>query len=59
MTAEDALEYLLVGAKAVQVGTANFVDPRAMLEVVRNIEKFLEENEIDDVNKFINSLVRE
>ncbi|WP_434731336.1 dihydroorotate dehydrogenase [Thermogladius sp. KZ2Tp1] len=59
MTAEDALEYLLVGAKAVQVGTANFVDPRAMLEVVRGIEKFLEENGIDDVNKFINSLVTE
>jgi hypothetical protein len=35
------------------------VDPRAMLEVVRGIEKFLEENGIDDVNKFINSLVTE
>ena len=36
-TAEDALEYLIVGAKAVQVGTANFVDPRAPLKVIQGL----------------------
>ena len=36
-TAEDALEYLIVGARAVQVGTANFVDPQAPLKVIRGL----------------------
>src|SRR5205085_5790498 len=39
--AEDALEFICVGAAAVQVGTATFVEPRAALDVVRGIEKLL------------------
>ena len=41
MTAEDAIEFLLCGAKAVQVGTANFVNPKAPLEIIKGIEKYL------------------
>lgn len=50
MTGEDAVEFLLAGATAVAVGTANFVNPRAALEVVEGIRKYLEENETQDVN---------
>jgi dihydroorotate dehydrogenase (NAD+) catalytic subunit len=40
-TAEDAVEYFLAGACAVQVGTANFQDPRASLRVLDGLEKFM------------------
>ncbi len=56
MTAADALEFLIVGAKAVQVGTANFVDPAAMLTIIEGIEAFLVEEGVDDVNQIIGSL---
>ena len=55
-TATDALEYIIAGATAVQVGTANFVKPRVMLEIIEGIEKYLEEHEIDNINKLIGSL---
>ena len=41
MTAEDALELILAGASAVAVGTANFVNPRATVDIVEGIERFL------------------
>lgn len=41
MTAEDALELILAGASAVAVGTANFVNPRATVEIAEGIERFL------------------
>ncbi|MEW5723179.1 MAG: dihydroorotate dehydrogenase [Thermodesulfobacteriota bacterium] len=44
MTARDALEFILVGAAAVQVGTANFVNPRATLDVLDGIKQYLEKN---------------
>jgi len=40
-TAEDAVEYLLAGASAVQIGTANFQDPRAPVRVLDGLEKFM------------------
>ncbi|MND03824.1 Dihydroorotate dehydrogenase B (NAD(+)), catalytic subunit [compost metagenome] len=40
-TAEDAVEYFLAGACAVQVGTANFQDPRASLKVLEGLERFM------------------
>jgi dihydroorotate dehydrogenase (NAD+) catalytic subunit len=42
MTGEDAVEYLLAGAAAVQVGTASFLHPRAMLEVVEGLARYCE-----------------
>ena len=52
----DALEFLIVGAKAVQVGTANFVDPTAMLTIIDGIEAFCIEEGIDDMHQLIGSL---
>ncbi|MDG5467625.1 dihydroorotate dehydrogenase [Deltaproteobacteria bacterium IMCC39524] len=54
--AMDALEFLIVGAKAVQVGTANFVDPTAMISIIEGIEEFLVAEGIDDIHDLIGSL---
>jgi dihydroorotate dehydrogenase (NAD+) catalytic subunit len=54
--AMDALEFLIVGAKAVQVGTANFVDPAAMISIIEGIEDFLVEEGLEDIHDLIGSL---
>ena len=57
MNYKDALEYLLIGAKAVQIGTANFINPKATIEIIDGIRKFLEEKNISDINGFIGTLI--
>jgi dihydroorotate dehydrogenase (NAD+) catalytic subunit len=52
----DALEFLIVGAKAVQVGTANFVDPAAMLSIIEGIEEFCVDEGLDNIHQLIGSL---
>lgn len=52
-TAEDALEFILAGATAVAVGTANFVNPRATMDVLAGLEQYLAENGISDINELI------
>jgi len=52
-TAEDAIEFLLAGAKAVQVGTANFINPRATEEIIKGIGSYLEKHHIDSVEALI------
>ena len=52
-TAEDALEFLMAGAKMVAIGTANFVNPRATLDVIEGIEAFMKKNGIEDINEII------
>jgi dihydroorotate dehydrogenase (NAD+) catalytic subunit len=54
--AMDALEFLIVGARAVQVGTANFVDPSAMMTIIEGIEEFCLEEGIEDIQQLIGSL---
>jgi len=56
MEAGDALEFLIAGAKAVQVGTANFVNPRVTMEIVDGIEEYLLRHGFGDVNEVIGSL---
>jgi dihydroorotate dehydrogenase (NAD+) catalytic subunit len=53
MTAEDALEFLILGAKAVQIGTANFINPYATIEIVKGIKNYLSENKIKDIDEII------
>ena len=53
MTAEDALEFLILGAKAVQIGTANFVNPHATLNVIEGIKNYLIDHKIRDINDII------
>lgn len=55
-TAEDALEYLIVGAKAVQVGTANFVDPQAPLKVIQGLDSYCRRKGFASINSVIGRL---
>ena len=52
-TAEDALEFLMAGATAVSVGTANFYNPYATVEIAEGIENYMKKYQIDDVNQLI------
>lgn len=52
-TAEDALEFILAGATAVAVGTANFVNPRATLDVIDGIEAYLLRYGVNDVRELV------
>ncbi|RPH29219.1 dihydroorotate dehydrogenase, partial [bacterium] len=54
--ATDALEFLITGATAVQVGTANFIDPAAGIKIADGIEKYCEEQGIEDVAQIVGSL---
>jgi dihydroorotate dehydrogenase (NAD+) catalytic subunit len=52
-TAADALEFILAGATAVAVGTASFVNPRATIDVLEGIERYLSENGVGDIKELI------
>jgi dihydroorotate dehydrogenase (NAD+) catalytic subunit len=52
-TGEDALEFIMAGASAVAVGTANFVNPRATLDVVKGIETFMHEQGVWSVRDLV------
>jgi dihydroorotate dehydrogenase (NAD+) catalytic subunit len=56
MTAADALEFLIAGASMVAVGTANFINPRAPVDVLEGIEAYMKENKIKDIREIIGSL---
>ncbi|MDO4470073.1 MAG: dihydroorotate dehydrogenase [Bacillota bacterium] len=51
--AEDALEFIMAGATAVSIGTANFTNPYATVETVRGIESYMEKNKIEDIRDLI------
>lgn len=53
MNATDALEFLMLGARAVQVGTANFVNPRVTVDILEGMQHYLQKNNIKDINEFI------
>ncbi len=54
--AEDALEFMVAGATAVQVGTASFINPRAAQDVVEGIEKYMKENNLASISDIVGSL---
>ena len=56
MEAEDALQYLIAGARAVQVGTALLVNPDAPLRIIAGIEEYLRERRISAVTDIIGCL---
>lgn len=55
-TAEDALEFLMAGATAVSVGTANFFNPYATEEVVSGIEEFMRRQHVEDISELIGAV---
>jgi dihydroorotate dehydrogenase (NAD+) catalytic subunit len=52
-TAEDALEFIMAGATMVSVGTANFFNPYATLEVIDGIETYMKKFNVADINELI------
>ena len=56
MTAEDALEYFIAGATAVQVGSAHFLDPRSSLKIIDGIQSYLKANDIARLSSLVGSL---
>lgn len=52
----DVLEFMICGARAVQVGTANFTDPTAAYDIARDLEKYVEENGMD-INDLVGTLI--
>jgi len=56
LTAADALEFLIAGATAIQVGTANFINPRATTDIIDGLEAFLIENDIAKITDLIGTL---
>ena len=55
-TAEDAVEFMLCGATAVAIGTANFIDPSSTMKVIDGIDDYCDRNGITDVNELIGAL---
>ncbi len=53
MCAEDALEFIMAGASAVAVGTANFHNPYATVEIIKGIEDYMSKNNVNDINELI------
>lgn len=55
-TANDALEFILAGASAVQVGTMNFVDPTTTVNIVKGIEDYLMRHRVEDINELVGAI---
>lgn len=53
---EDAIEFMMAGARAVQVGTANFSDGNAMPKIIKGMNKWLDRHNIGDINEIVNTL---
>ena len=56
MNAHDALEFLIAGASAIQVGTANFMNPQASMEILKGLEDFLKKEKIANLKNLIGSI---
>ena len=57
MNARDAVEFLLAGASAIQIGTANFIDPCVTVRVAEGINDYLERHGFKSVNEIIGGLI--
>jgi dihydroorotate dehydrogenase (NAD+) catalytic subunit len=56
MNATDAIEFFLAGATAIQVGTANFIDPMAPVKIINGIEDYLKRHNISKISEIISGL---
>ncbi|MEG6570816.1 dihydroorotate dehydrogenase [Thermoanaerobacterium thermosaccharolyticum] len=55
-SAEDAIEFMIVGATAVAIGTYNFINPTCTKDILEGIKKYMNENNVSDINQIINSI---
>jgi len=58
MTASDAIEFILAGATAVQIGTASFIDPQASIKILEGIESYMIEKKFSDLSEIIGYINR-
>lgn len=58
MTGRDALEFILAGATAVEIGTANFIEPAVTVKVIEYIEEFCDRHGVKDINELIGAINR-
>jgi dihydroorotate dehydrogenase (NAD+) catalytic subunit len=56
MNAKDAIEFLMAGATAIQIGTANFIDPAVTVKVVRGMNEWLDAHGCRSVTEIIGAL---
>lgn len=56
MNTEDALEFIICGASAIAIGTANFINPRAAVEIISGIKQYCQKNKIKNIKKLIGTL---
>jgi len=56
MNATDAIEFFLAGASAIQVGTANFIDPLATVKIIDGIDQYLNRHHFNSINDIIGCL---
>ena len=56
MNAQDALEFIIAGATAVQVGTANFIDPSISVKIIEGIKNYCQKDKIGDIKDLIGTL---
>lgn len=56
MNATDAIEFILAGSTAIQIGTANFIDPQISVKVIEGIADYCKENGVSDVNDLIGAM---
>jgi dihydroorotate dehydrogenase (NAD+) catalytic subunit len=58
MTASDALEFILAGASAIEIGTASFIDPQASEKILEGIENYLVRKGISDIKEIVGYINR-
>jgi len=59
MNATDAIEFMLAGASAIQVGTANFIDPTVTMKIVDGIEDYMRRHSINDINDLVGAMIED
>jgi dihydroorotate dehydrogenase (NAD+) catalytic subunit len=59
MNATDAIEFMLAGASAIEVGTANFIDPTVTMKIVDGIEEYMRRHGVSDVNDLIGAMIED
>jgi len=56
MNAKDAIEFILAGATALQIGTANFIDPQVSVKIVEGIKDYMIRHQVSDINDLIGAI---
>ncbi len=56
VTGDDAIEYMLAGARAISIGTGNFIEPNTAIKVIEGIENYMKKYNINDINEIVGAV---